>query len=148
MYSLGVLLLIVTAKVSAATLFFDASELFGTEKMANIQKAEFLFEDSGSQLRQCGYWKFADGAIRRFEYLWELEGSHVKKNGKTIGSYYDGNILVEEAIDTQGLRAMEISRMNETFFEIRANIVNQGFVDGDGWLKSSASDRLKTLCLN
>lgn len=136
--------LLFSSFLEASPLYFEASQLSGTEKMKNVEKAEFLFDESENEVRHCGFWEFRDGSKQKFEMIWSLDGSVVKKNGKPLGSYYDGNIMLEEVLDKS--LSLEVSRFNETFFEYHFHQSDLGFVDGDGWLKATPSDGLKEAC--
>lgn len=140
-------LLLSVSYARAGVMYFDASLAAGTDKMSDVKKVEFLFDSDDSSLRLCGAWIFADGQRMKFEQTWELAGSSVLKNGKGIGSYHDGNFLIEENVGGSKHQAIEVTRENETFFEYHYHHPDLGFVDGDGWIVEKPSDELVRSCV-
>lgn len=142
-----VALLLSVSYARAGVMYFDASLAAGTDKMAQVKKVEFLFDEGGKTLRLCGAWIFADGRRTKFEQTWELAGSSVQKDGKSIGSFFEGNFLIEENVGGGKHQSIEVSRENETFFEYHYHHPELGFVDGDGWIVEKPSDELARSCV-
>lgn len=135
------------ATARAGVMYFDASMASGTEKMASVRKVEFLFDQGAETLRLCGAWIFADGQRMKFEQTWALAGSSVLQDGKSIGSYSDGNFLVEDGAGGGKHQSIEVSRENESFFEYHYHHPDLGFVDGDGWIVKQPSAELIRSCV-
>lgn len=131
---------------STKSYFFDGSQAEGTEKLANLSKVEFVLIDSGSSLRMCGLWELSGGQKQSFNHQWELQDSEVWSSGKNIGSFFEGNFRIEQALGPGRFLAMDITRFNETFFEFSYHDPAVGFADADGWIRETGSDDLKQNC--
>jgi hypothetical protein len=142
-----IILLFLSALTHASTLYFDASQAAGTERMAGVDKVQFLFTDNADSLRLCGIWIFAGGRTRKFEQHWELAGSDVRRGGKSLGSYFEGNFLAEEEVAPGKFQSLEVSRAYEKFFEYRFHHPELGFVDADGWITETPTAELTAACL-
>lgn len=130
----------------ASTLYFDMSQASGTEQLSNVAKGEFLFTEDEGKLRHCGYWQMHDGSRKKFEHQWSMDGSAVKRGTKVLGSYFDGNLMLEEILTGNQALSLEVTRFNETFFEYHFHLPSLGFVDGDGWVVTAPSASLAAIC--
>ena len=130
----------------ASPIYFQGSQAFGTESMANVKATEFLFSQNTDSLKLCGFWAFADGTKTKFEYQWQMNGSDIRKGEKSIGSYNDGNFLIEEALSNQEILSLEVTRQGPRYFEYHFHLPKMGFVDADGWIQDHGSPALIELC--
>jgi|GEM_PF-5123510 len=131
---------------SAQTYFFDGSQASGTEKLGNLSKVEFVIIDSGSKLRMCGLWELSGEQKLGFNHLWDLKDSEVWSSGKNIGSFFNGNFLIEQVLGPGRFLSIDITRFDETFFEFSFHDPALGFADADGWIRETGSDELKQNC--
>ncbi len=140
-------------QAQAGPIVFDANQASGTERLSALTQVEFLLDDGAgrvaaksSTLTFCGRWIFKDGKKEKFFKTWQLDGSNVMENGKAIGSYYDGNFMIESHAGNGDFESIEVSRYQEKFFEFHYHHPKTGFADGDGWIVKKASDGLTEAC--
>lgn len=150
-FSFFLALAIMSISAKADILFFSGSIAEGTESFSNVKSTEFILDAGADQLRFCGFLQNNNGTKEKFERKWILLGSRVFNNAqKELGSYYGGNLLLEEPVtNSRGATeflAYEINRQGPTYFTFDFHDPSRGFVNADGWLQKDASATLKSLC--